>query len=82
MSKEKKLPSEAKRDLESWWFINWQEYVNIIADDEEGYLRIMPKRETIFGLADLGKWCEFYDYGMWVCINYVDRKPEVVISIS
>lgn len=81
MSKINKKPSEAKRDLESWWFTNWQEYVNIIADDEEGYLRIKPKGDTIFGLADLGKWCEFYDYGMWVSCSYVDDKPEIVISI-
>lgn len=82
MSKIKKTPTEAKRDLENWWFTNWQEFVDIIAEDEEGYLRIKPKKETIFGVEDLGKWCEFHEYGMWVSVSYVDRKPEIVISIS
>ncbi len=82
MSKIKKTPTEAKRDLESWWFTNWQEYVDIIAEDDEGFLRIKAKGETIFGLPDLGKWCEFYDYGMWATYNYCDHKVELIISIS
>ena len=40
MSKIKKSPTEAKRDLESWWFENWQNYVDINADDEEGFIRM------------------------------------------
>ena len=83
MSKIKKSPTEAKRDLESWWFENWQNYVDINADDEEGFIRITPKdRNTIFGLDDLGVWCSFYGYGIWASFSCVQKCVEIVISIN
>ena len=82
MSKNKKTPTEAKRDLESWWFENWQNYVDINADDEEGFIRIFPKDETIFGLDDLGVWCKFYNYGIWTNFSYTKKTVEIIISVN
>ena len=82
MSKIKKTPTEAKRDLEMWWSEVWTKYVNIEADEVAGFIRITPKTDgTIHGLADLGVWCSFYDYGIWCNINYSKDKVEILISI-
>lgn len=81
MSEKKTLPSEAKAELESWWYTGWQEHVNITADDEEGFLRITPKCGTIYGLAELGKWCDFHDYSMWADFDHMSQSVELVISI-
>lgn len=83
MSKIKKTPTEAKRDLENWWFINWQEYVDIIADEEEGFIRIRPKKggDTIYGLADLGQWLQYHDFGSWASFNTNKMTVEIVISV-
>lgn len=83
MSKNSKTPTEAKRDLENWWSEVWTKYVDITADDENGFIHITPKTDgTIHGLADLGVWCSFYDYGIWCNINYSQGKVEIVISID
>lgn len=57
--------AQAKESLEQWWFTSWQKYVDIIADEEEGFIRIRPKKggDTIYGLADLGQWLQYYDFG-------------------
>lgn len=82
MSKIKKTPTEAKRDLENWWFENYLKYVDITADDEEGFIKIEGKDGSpIFGLDSLGQWCAFHEYGVWASYNIVKRCPQIVISI-
>ena len=85
MSNEKKLPTEAKRDLMNWWYESYQKYVDITADDEEGFITITPKDSgtgTVYGLADLGMWCTYHDYGIWASYNCVDREVQITISIK
>lgn len=82
MSKIKKTPTEAKRDLENWWYKNYQEFVTITADDEEGFITIEGKDGgAIYGLDTLGQWCAYHDYGVWASYNIVKHCPQVVISI-
>jgi len=76
--------AQAKESLEQWWFTTWQKYVDIIADEEDGFIRIRPKKgeNTIYGLADLGQWLKYHDFGSWVSFNTYEKTVEIVISIA
>lgn len=80
----KKTATEAMRDLTSWWYEGWLRYVDVTADDEEEFIRVVAKEKygSVHGLCELAKWVDFHNYSMWTDYDYRTEKVRVTIDVA